>query len=113
MERPSLSTVQVVRQHARHLIQHLPDGLDGTLVPDFSDHDFGALLSMAQYDGQGSVGKFGLFQGVSTQDRRVQLGPVLLYRAHHRRIDGFWARGLIWRVEDRAHRCMRPRIPLG
>lgn len=78
MERPSLSTVQVVRQHARHLIQHLPDGLDGTLVPDFSDPDFGALLSLAQYDGQGSVGRFGLFQGVSIQGRREQLGPFAL-----------------------------------
>jgi NADH dehydrogenase len=111
MERPLPPTAQVAHQHARHLINHLPDWLDGKQIPDFSYRNFGSLVSLAQYDAYGSLGKFGLFRGGSIKGHLAQLSHALLYRAHQSRIHGFWKGGLVWLV-DRLNVRLRPSIRL-
>ena len=51
--------------------------LDGKPMFAFAFHDFGALLSLAQYDGRVSLSKFSLFQGVSIKGRLAQLSHAL------------------------------------
>lgn len=111
MARPLPPTAQVAHQHAKHLVKHLPDWLDGTPMPAFAYHDFGLLVSLAQYDAYGSLGQFGLFQGVSIKGRLAQLSHAMLYRAHQERIHGFWKGGLVWLV-DLLSRRLRPSIRL-
>ena len=111
MEQPLPPTAQVAHQQAKHLLKHLPDWLDGKPIPAFGYHDFGSLVSLAQYDAYGSLGKFGLFQGVSIKGRLAQLSHALLYRAHQDRIHGFWKGSLMWLV-DRLNRGLRPSIRL-
>ncbi len=111
MERPLPPTAQVAHQHAQHLVDHLPDWLNGKPIPVFSYHDFGSLVSLAQYDGYGSLGKFGLFHGGSIKGRLAQLSHAMLYRGHQVRIHGFWRGGLIWLV-DLLNVRLRPSIRL-
>ena len=111
MERPLPPTAQVAHQHAQHLIKHLPGWFAGKPIPAFAYHDFGSLVSLAHYDAYGSLGQFGLFQGISIKGRLAQLSHAMLYRAHQERIHGFWKGGLIWLV-DRLNRRLRPSIRL-
>lgn len=111
MERPLPPTAQVAHQHARHLVKHLPDWLNGKPIPAFAYHDFGSLVSLAQYDGYGSLGKFGPFKGGSIKGRLAKLSHAFLYRGHQARIHGFWKGVLIWLV-DRLNRRLRPSIRL-
>lgn len=110
-ERALPPTAQVAHQQAAHLVAHLPDWLDDKPIPAFSYRDFGSLVSLAQYDGYASLGKFGIFKGVSIKGRLAQLSHALLYRGHQARIHGFWRGGLIWLV-DRLNRRLRPSIRL-
>ncbi|MEO6380560.1 MAG: FAD-dependent oxidoreductase [Nitrobacter sp.] len=111
MERPLPPTAQLAHQQAKHLVDHLPDWLEGKPVPAFAYHDFGSLVSLAQYDGYASLGKFGLFRGGSIKGRLAQLSHALLYRGHQARIHGFWRGGLVWLV-DRLNGRLRPSIRL-
>lgn len=66
---PLPPTARVAHQQAQHLIRHLPAALEHcTQVPDFSHTDFGALVSLADYDAYGSLGKTGIFKGVTFKD---------------------------------------------
>lgn len=111
MDRPLPPTAQVAHQHAKHLATHLPDWLQGKPIPIFAYQDFGSLVSLAQYDGYGSLGQFGLFRGISIKGRLAQLSHAFLYRGHQSRIHGFWKGGLVWLV-DRLNRRLRPSIRL-
>lgn len=99
-ERPLPSTAQVAHQQARHLIKHLPDSIaQGKPIPDFRYRDLGALVSLGEYDAYGSLGKFGLFNGVTIRGRIAQFSHVMLYRSHQARLHGFWRGGLLWLVD--------------
>ena len=111
MERALPPTAQVAHQHASHLVKHLPDWLDGKPMPGFSYRDFGALVSLARYDAYGSLGQFGIFEGVSIKGRLAQLSHAFLYRGHQARIHGFWKGAMVWWV-DRLNRRLRPSIRL-
>ena len=111
MERALPPTAQVAHQHAQHLVKHLPDWLDGKPIPAFEYHDFGALVSLAQYDAYGSLGQFGIFQGVSIKGRLAQLSHAFLYRGHQARIHGFWKGAAVF-IIDRLNRRVRPSIRL-
>ena len=87
------------------------DWLQGKPIPIFAYQDFGSLVSLAQYDGYGSLGQFGLFRGISIKGRLAQLSHAFLYRGHQSRIHGFWKGGLVWLV-DRLNRRLRPSIRL-
>lgn len=111
-QRPLPPTAQVAHQQAQHLIRHLPDKLlHGKPIPDFVYHDFGALVSLGEYDAYGSLGKFGLLKGVTLRGRLAQLSHVMLYRSHQARIHGFWRGSLLWLV-DRINARLRASIRL-
>nr|WP_180166578.1 NAD(P)/FAD-dependent oxidoreductase [Stenotrophomonas sp. SbOxS2]NYT99430.1 NAD(P)/FAD-dependent oxidoreductase [Stenotrophomonas sp. SbOxS2] len=105
-------TAQVAHQQARYLVRHLPKAiLQGAYPPDFHYRDAGSLVSLAEYDAYGSLGKFGFFKGTTIRGRLAQLGHVLLYRSHQARIHGFWSGSLLWLV-DRLNARVRARIRL-
>lgn len=102
--RPLAPTAQVAHQQAAHLIQYLPKAIfDGEAIPDFSYRDFGALVSLGDYDAFGSLGQFGLLKGTTIRGRLAQLSHAMLYRSHQVRLHGFWRGGLLWLV-DRLNR---------
>ncbi|MBS0380940.1 MAG: NAD(P)/FAD-dependent oxidoreductase [Proteobacteria bacterium] len=99
-KRPLPPTSQVAHQQARHLIRNLPHAvLRGGLIPDFAYHDFGSLVSLADYDAYGSLGKFGLLSGVTFRGRLAHLSHVLLYRSHQATLHGFWRGSLLWLID--------------
>lgn len=111
-ERPLPPTAQVAHQQAQHLIRYLPGAVLGKgTVPNFVYHDFGALVSLGDYDAYGSLGKFGLFKGVTIRGRLAQFSHVMLYRSHQSRLYGFWRGGLLWLV-DRLNSHLRASIRL-
>lgn len=111
-ERPLPPTAQVAHQQAQHLVRHLPALLlDGQPVPDFRFRDFGALVSLADYDAFGSLGRFGFFDGGIIRGRLAQLSHAMLYRSHQARLHGFWRGGLLW-LADRINARVRPPIRL-
>ncbi len=98
-DHPLPPTAQVAHQQARYLVRHLPAIWRGESVPPFSYRDFGALVSLADYDAYGSLGKFGLFPGGFIKGRIAALSHMMLYRTHQARIHGFWRGGLLWLVD--------------
>nr|WP_145548155.1 NAD(P)/FAD-dependent oxidoreductase [Variovorax boronicumulans] len=111
-ERPLPPTAQVAHQQARHLVRHLPEVLaSGRPVPPFRFRDFGALVSLADYDAFGSLGRFGFFDGGIVRGRLAQLSHAMLYRSHQARLHGFWRGGLLW-LADRIQARVRPPIRL-
>lgn len=109
-ERPLPPTAQVAHQQAQHLIRHLPEAVvHGTPVPPFRYHDFGALVSLADYDAFGSLGKYGLMQGVTFHGRLAHFSQVLLYRHHQMQLHGVLRGWLLWLI-DRLNARARPPI---
>jgi len=99
-ERPLAPTAQVAHQQAKHLIRYLPGAIQhGEPIPAFTYRDFGALVSLGEYDAYGSLGKFGFFDGVTIRGRLAQFSHVMLYRSHQSRLYGFWRGGLLWLVD--------------
>ena len=111
--RPLPPTAQVAHQQAKYLIGALPKALraDAGAVPDFAYRDLGGLVSLGEYDAFGSLGKFGLFKGLTFRGRLAQFGHVMLYRSHQARIHGFWRGSLLWFV-DRLNSRLRATIRL-
>ncbi len=99
-EHPLFPTAQVAHQQAQHLIRYLPEAiLHDKSIPDFIYRDFGALVSLAEYDAYGSLGKFGLLKGITIRGRLAQLSHIMLYRSHQARLHGFWRGGLLWLID--------------
>lgn len=110
-ERPLPPTAQVAHQQAQYLVRTLQRRLSGKEAPDFVYRDFGALVSLADYDAFGSLGKFGIFKGGIIRSQLAQFSHVMLYRSHQARIHGFWRGGLLWLV-DRLNARLRAPIRL-
>lgn len=111
-ERQLPPTAQVAHQQAQHIIRHLPGAvLHGKQLPDFAYRDFGAIVSLAEYDAFASLGKFGFFKGATLRGRLAQLSHAMLYRSHQARVYGFWRGGLVWLV-DRLNARLRGTIRL-
>ncbi|MEM5386340.1 NAD(P)/FAD-dependent oxidoreductase [Paraburkholderia phymatum] len=111
-QRPLPPTAQVASQQASHLIRHLPLAMErGQPVPAFAYRDFGSLVSLADYDAYGSLGKFGVFKGATFHGRLAQVSHAMLYRRHQARLFGFWRGGLIW-LADRLNSRLRAPIRL-
>lgn len=111
-ERPLPPTAQIAHQQAQHLIRHLPAFFRSNVpVPDFKHHDFGALVSLAEYDAYGSLGKTGLLKGTTFKGWLAQFSHVLLYRSHQARLHGFWRGSMLWLV-DLMNARVRARIRL-
>ncbi|KVQ65372.1 NAD(P)/FAD-dependent oxidoreductase [Burkholderia territorii] len=110
-ERPLPPTAQVAAQQAEHLAKHLPAWLDGKPLPPFAFHDFGALVSISDYDAFGTLGQFGFFRGGFIQGRFAQLSHLMLYRRHQQALHGFSKATLLW-IAERINGCVQPRIRL-
>jgi len=99
-ERPLPPTAQVAHQQAQHLIDHLPGALfEGRAIPDFKYHDFGALVSLGEYDAFGSLGQFGFLKGTTFRGWLAQFSHVMLYRSHQARLHGFVGGSLRWLID--------------
>ncbi|MGS0896317.1 NAD(P)/FAD-dependent oxidoreductase [Burkholderia stagnalis] len=110
-ERPLPPTAQVATQQAEHLAKHLPAWLDGKPIPAFAFRDFGALVSISDYDAFGTLGQFGFFRGGFIQGRFAQFSHLMLYRRHQQALHGFSKATLLW-IAERINGCVQPRIRL-
>lgn len=113
-QQPLPPTAQVAHQQAQYVIEHLPKVLQSPHAYSgvgFAYRDFGALVSLANYDAYGSLGKFGLFNGGVIRGRLAMLSHIMLYRSHQARLYGFWRGGLLWLV-DLMNSRLRPSIRL-
>lgn len=105
-------TAQVAHQQADHFVRNIEAILDDSREPPgFPHRDLGSLVSLGNYGAYGSLGKAGLFSGVTIRGRLAQLGHVLLYREHQSRLHGFWKGSLLWFV-DVLNARLRPTIRL-
>jgi len=113
-EQPLPPTAQVAHQQARFVIETLPRQLrrpQAASGRSFAYRDMGALVSLANYDAYGSLGKFGLFNGGTIRGRLAMLSHLWLYRSHQARLYGFWRGGFLWLV-DMMNSRLRPSIRL-
>jgi NADH:ubiquinone reductase (H+-translocating) len=110
-ERPLPPTAQTATQQAEHLAAALPNWLAGDSLPAFAYHNFGSLVSLADYDAFGTLGKFGFFKGGTIRGRLAQLSHAMLYRRHQQELHGFGKASLMWAAE-RLNGLTQPRIRL-
>lgn len=111
-DRPLPPTAQIAHQQAQHLIQHLPAAvLHDMPPPDFKHKDLGALVSLGDYEAYGSLGKTGMFKGVTFKGRLAHWSHALLYRSHQAQLHGFWRGSQMWFV-DLMNARLRPTIRL-
>jgi len=110
-ERPLAPTAQVATQQAQFLAKHMPEWLGGGSLPDFSFRDFGALVSLSDYNAFGTLGQFGFFRGGFIKGRFAQLSHAMLYRQHQQALHGFGKATLLWTAE-RINGLVQPKIRL-
>lgn len=110
-ERPLAPTVQVATQQAQHLAKHLPAWLDGGALPDFAFRDFGALVSLSDYNAFGTLGRFEFFRGGFIKGRFAQFSHAMLYRQHQQALHGFGKAMALWTAE-RINGFVLPKIRL-
>ncbi|WP_144140321.1 NAD(P)/FAD-dependent oxidoreductase [Paraburkholderia sp. BCC1884] len=110
-ERPLAPTAQVATQQAQFLAKHMPAWIDGGALPDFAFHDFGALVSLSDYNAFGTLGQFGFFRGGFIKGRFAQLSHAMLYRQHQQALHGFAKATLLWTAE-RINGFVQPKIRL-
>ena len=90
-------------------IRHLPGLLhQGRSVPPFHFRDFGALVSLSDYNAYGRLGRIGFFKGGFIKGRFAQLSHALLYRSHQLSLHGP-VRALMW-MADSINARVRPSI---
>lgn len=110
-ERPLAPTAQVATQQAQYLAKHLPGWLGGDPLPDFTFRDYGALVSLSEYNAFGTLGQFGFFRGGFIKGRFAQLSHAMLYRQHQQALHGFGRATLLWTAE-RINGLVQPKIRL-
>ncbi|MCB8876244.1 NAD(P)/FAD-dependent oxidoreductase [Acidisoma silvae] len=94
---PLPPTAQVAHQQAHHLVTYLPYWIaSGRPPPPFHNKDMGAIVSLSEYDAFASLGRLGLFRGVTFRGRLAQFSHEMLYRGHQQKIFGFWRGGIVW-----------------
>lgn len=109
VDRPLPSTAQVANQQALHLARHLPAWLSGKQLPPFNFRDFGALVSLSEYNAFGTLGRFGFFRGGFIKGRFAQLSHALLYRSHQLSLHGPSRAALLW-LAERINALVNPKI---
>jgi NADH dehydrogenase len=108
---PAPATAQVARQQALYLVKALPQFLKGQPVAAFRYRDKGAIVSLGDYNGWGTLGKYLVFGGGRLRGLTARLGHDLLYRQHQLEIYGL-RRGLIAWMIDALDRFVRPPLKL-
>jgi NADH dehydrogenase len=105
------ATAQAARQQALYLVKALPRLDAGEATDGFRYRDQGAIVSLGDYNGWGTLGKYLVFGGGRLRGLSARLGHDLLYRQHQFEIYGF-RRGLIAWLVDRLDRLVRPPLKL-
>ncbi len=107
---PVPATAQAARQQARHLSRHLARWIGGRAMPPFRYREVGAVVSLADYNGWGTLGRFefggGLLHGLS-----ARLAHALLYRQHQFELYGPWRGAATWLADD-LDRLLSPKLRL-
>jgi NADH dehydrogenase len=110
VDRPLPPTAQVANQQALHLARHLPAWLQqGKPVPPFRFRDFGALVSLSDYNAFGTLGRFGFFTGRFIKGQFARLSHALLYRRYQLALHGAVRAALLWAAE-RINALVQPKI---
>ena len=109
--RPLAPTAQVATQQAEYLVRYLPTWLKGGALPEFQFRDFGALVTLSDYDAFGALGKLGLYRGGCIRGQLAKLGHMMVYRRHQKSIHGLCKATLMWSAE-KLNGWVRPEIRL-
>lgn len=109
-EHPLPSTAQVANQQALHLARHMPAWLrQHREIPPFQFRDFGALVSVSDYNAFGTLGRFGFFKGGFIKGRFAQMSHAFLYRRHQLSLHGPGRAALLW-LAERINALVQPSI---
>jgi NADH dehydrogenase len=107
---PLPATAQVASQQALHLVRHLPAFVKtGRPVPAFRLRDFGAMVSLSDYNAYGTLGRFGFFKGGFIKGRFAQWSHAVLYRRHQLSLHGPFRAALLW-LASWMNALVQPRI---
>lgn len=105
--RPVPATAQAAVQQVDHLARHAAAWLGGGAPPPFRYRDKGALVSLADYNGWGTLGRY-TFGGGRLKGLFARLAHDLLYRRHQLGLFGPWRSGMAWLVDDLDHLVSPP-----
>ncbi|TXN41574.1 NAD(P)/FAD-dependent oxidoreductase [Methylobacterium sp. WL30] len=99
---PVPATAQAAHQQARHLVRHFEAWRRGGAMAPFRFRDKGALVSLADYNGWGTLGRY-TFGGGRLRGLFARLAHDLLYRRHQVGLLGPFRGALAWLADDLAH----------
>ena len=103
-------TAQAARQAAIHFARHVRPWLDGRGMAPFRYREKGAIVSLADFNGWGTLGRV-VFGGGVLKGLSARLTHDLLYRQHQFEVQGA-ARGAALWASDRLDRVLSPAIRL-
>ena len=108
---PVPATAQAATQQASHLVHELPRVLEGGPATPFRYRDRGAIVSLGDYNGWGTLGKYVTFGGGPLRGLSARLAHDLLYRQHQVKLFGL-ARGAAAWGADALDRAVKPGVRL-
>lgn len=106
------ATAQAARQQAQHLVRHLGQALAGgdavaARLPPFHYVEKGALVSLADFNGWGTLGRY-TFGGGRLNGLSARLTHDLLYRQHQIGLLGPVRGTITWLLDDLDHLISPP-----
>ena len=104
------ATAQAARQEALHFARHAADLMLGRRMPDFHYRARGALVSLADYNGWGTLGRY-TFGGGRLRGLSARLAHDMLYRQHQVEVHGAARSAAIW-ITDGLDAALRPPVRL-
>lgn len=108
---PVPATAQAATQQASHLVREIPRVMAGGAATPFRYHDRGAIVSLGDYNGWGTLGKYVTFGGGPLRGLSARLAHDLLYRQHQMKLFGV-ARGAAAWGADTLDRAVKPGVRL-
>ena len=110
--KPVPATAQAARQQAQHLARHLGRALASgdtaaTELPPFHYVEKGAIVSLADFNGWGTLGRY-TFGGGRLNGLSARLTHDLLYRQHQIGLYGLLRGTLTWVLDDLDHLISPP-----
>ena len=108
---PVPATAQAARQQALYLAKALPQILEGREASPFRYRDKGSIVSLGDYNGWGTLGKYFVFGGGRLRGLSARLTHDWLYRQHQVEIYGLW-RGVAAFLSEKLDGIVRPPLTL-
>nr|WP_281374991.1 NAD(P)/FAD-dependent oxidoreductase [Gluconacetobacter johannae] len=109
-DKPVPATAQAARQQARHLSRQMKGWIAGKPIAPFRYRDRGAVVSLGDYNGWGTLGKYH-FGGGPLRGLSARLGHDMLYRQHQMEIYGPVRALAAWGA-DQLDEFVRPSVRL-